>query len=694
MSPTDAADEENTFVRHARDESERRAVAAAIAIPPVVVQAKGHGHAGTAMAMAPLAHTLFHRVLRHNPANPNWEGRDRFILSAGHASLLLYTQLHLSGYDLTLDDIAHARTLDARTPGHPELGVTAGVEMSTGPLGQGIASAVGLALSIRRDAALHGAGSDVWNSTVFALAGDGCLEEGVSAEAASLAGTLGLGNLVAVWDDNRITIDGAADIAFTEDVRARFRAYGWRVLEISDFRDIDEIETVLTSARRDTGAPTLVAVRSVIGSPSAKIGGTSAAHAGALGAEETAAVLTALGFAPETALDDLVDDTVGTVTRLTRERGARLEREWLEQFETWRSRHPELAERREALQRAFPHRGSPVDASAALEALESLDLPAVGAQSATRATNGEAIRALCRAGITFGGSADLSGSTSVAIPGEAVSTENPGGDFVHFGIREHAMAAVMTGIALHGLWRPYGSTYLTFSDYQRPSIRLAALMELPVTYIYTHDSVAVGEDGPTHQPVEQIASLRTVPGLCVIRPADAAEVISAWKAVVTSSPAPTAFILSRQGVAVLEQRDNLDDKVANGAYVVWQSGDGMDAAIIATGSEVAVAINAARELAGLGTAVRVISMPCVEWFERSSAAWQESVLPARLRARVAVEAGRGDAWFRWVGLDGRVVSVDEFGESGAGDEVLARKGITAAAVVEATRDVVSALYEQ
>ncbi|GAB2530638.1 transketolase family protein [Paramicrobacterium agarici] len=679
MSLTTVADDsERSFVRGARDESEKRAVAAAIAIPPVVVQAKSHGHAGTAMAMAPLAHTLFHRVLRHNPANPGWEGRDRFILSAGHASLLLYTQLHLSGYDVTLDDIAKSRTLDARTPGHPELGVTPGIEMSTGPLGQGFASAVGLALALRRDAALHDAGEGVWGSTVFTLAGDGCLEEGVSAEAASLAGTLGIDNLVAIWDDNRITIDGATDLAFSEDVRGRFRAYGWNVLEIEDFRDLDEIERALERARSTLGAPTLVAVRSVIASPSEKIGGTSAGHAGALGAEETRTVLETLGFDPNATLDDLIDDDTYAVTREAKRRGERLEREWTVRLNAWRSRHPELASQRDRLAAAAPDEAS--------SALDTVPLPDEGQPVATRKTNGAVVAALARAGLVFGGSADLSGSTNVALPGDAVTADNPGGDFVHFGIREHAMAAILSGIALHGLWRPYGSTYLAFSDYQRPSIRLAALMGLPATYIYTHDSVAVGEDGPTHQPVEQIASLRTVPGLAVVRPADAAEVVSAWKAVVSLPPAPTAFILSRQDVPVLAHRDDLDAKVRNGAYVAWQEGAGNDVALIATGSEVALAIEAARDLAREGVTSRVVSMPCVEWFERSSAEWQESVLPTAMRARVAVEAGCGDAWYRWVGREGNVVSVDEFGESGAGDEVLARKGVTVSAIVAAAYD--------
>lgn len=686
MSPTTAAVPGSSIIRGARSDGENRAVAAAIAIPAVVVQSKGHGHAGTAMAMAPLAHVLFHRILRHNPADPDWEGRDRFILSAGHASLLLYTQLHLSGYDLNLSDIAKSRTLDARTPGHPELGVTAGVEMSTGPLGQGFASAVGLAISIRRDEALHDAGEAVWGADVFTLAGDGCLQEGVSAEAASLAGSLGVDNLVAIWDDNRITIDGPTDLAFSEDVRERFRAYGWRVLEVSDFHDLDEIEQVLTEARERTGQPTLVAIRSVIASPSASKGGTSAAHAGALGVQETGDVLTALGFSRNSTLDSLVDDDVRDVTHAARVRGAELQKHWEKREALWRTRHPQLARRRDELALSSPPR-TPRALSAAVEsALGTVSQAFTGSPTATRKANGAVVAALASEGILFGGSADLSGSTNVAIPGDAVSARHPGGDFIHFGIREHAMAATLSGIALHGLWRPYGSTYLAFSDYQRPSIRLAALMSLPTMYIYTHDSVAVGEDGPTHQPVEQIASLRTVPGLDVIRPADAAEVVSAWRAVLASPASPAALVLSRQDVPALPPRDSLDDKVRHGAYVVWQHGEGDDIAVIATGSEVALALEAAHEIADNGTAVRVISMPCVEWFEQADPDWRESVLPRAIRARIAVEAGRTDAWYRWVGIDGRVVGIDEFGESGSGPEVLTRKGISASAIINAAHE--------
>lgn len=679
-----------TPVKGARSDAETRAVHAAIAIPAVAVQNKGHGHAGTAMAMAPLAHVLFQRILRHNPTNPRWEGRDRFILSAGHASILLYTQLHLSGYPLSLDDIAKSRTLDARTPGHPELGHTEGVDMSTGPLGQGISTAVGIALAARRDAALHDAGTGVWDPTIFALAGDGCLQEGVSSEASSLAGTLGVDNLVAIWDDNRITIDGTTDVAFSEDVRARYRAYGWRVLDINDFRNLDEIEKVLEEARTRTGAPTLVAIRSVIGYPAPHRSGTPAAHSGGFGADEVAAVLEILGFAPDSQLADLVDDDVLAVTRAAVQRGEELEREWNDARDRWRTAHPDLASTRE---RIATSAAAPLvlgahtpDAREPLVVLDTIPLPQEGEAVPTRKTNGQVIQALQEWGGLWGGSADLADSTNVSVSGRAVSADNPGGEFLHFGIREHGMAAILSGIALHGLWRPFGSTYLAFSDYQRPSIRLAALMGLPVVYVYTHDSVAVGEDGPTHQPVEQIASLRTVPGLSVVRPADASEVVAAWRQLLARPSGPAAMILSRQNLPTLPVSDNLASGVAHGGYVRWQHGSGDDLAIIATGSEVSLAVDAAQQLAAKGVAVRVVSMPSVEWFAASDPAWQESVLPASLSARIAIEAGRGDAWYRWTGRDGVVISIESFGESGAGSEVLERKGITTASILSAAAD--------
>ncbi|MGV8884894.1 MAG: transketolase family protein [Microbacteriaceae bacterium] len=647
-----------------------RAVAAAIAIPAHVVEAKGHGHAGTAMALAPLSHVLFSRVLRHNPADPSWAARDRFVLSAGHASLLLYVQLFLTGYGLTLDDIAASRKLGSLTPGHPEHAHTPGVDMSTGPLGQGVASAVGMALAARHESARF-EGDGILDHTIWVLAGDGCLQEGVSAEASSLAGTLGLNNLVLLWDDNAITIDSGSAEAFTEDVRARYRAYGWRVLEIADATDLDAIEAVLREAAAGDGRPTFVAVKTVIGAPSTRFGGTSAAHSGGFGAVEVAAIKATLGFASGASLNELVPDDVLAHTRLARDRGSKLQAAWERDLEQWP--HAEAW-------RAFQGGADVTAGRAALDEVEA-SLAAPGAAVATRKTNGAVIAALQDR--LWGGSADLAGSTNVAVPGNAVSATNPGGEFIRFGIREHAMAAILNGIALHGPLRPFGSTYLVFSDYMRPSIRLAALMQLPVLYVFTHDSVAVGEDGPTHQPVEQIASLRTVPGLDVVRPADAAEVVAVWRKLVAHPAGPTALILGRQDVPVLEARPHLTEGAAHGGYVAWQSGDGAELAIIATGSEVALAIEAAKTLTDV--AVRVVSMPCVEWFIASHDEYRESVLPAALTARVSVEAGRSDAWWRFVGTTGEVIGVERFGESGSGAEILALRGITLDAVVNAAR---------
>lgn len=673
----DVAD--STIVR-TRSDLDARAVRSAIALPAHLVQAKGHGHAGTAMGMAGVAHVLFSRVMRHDPSDPSWAGRDRFILSAGHASLLLYTQLYLTGYGLELGDLARSRTLDSLTPGHPELHHTAGVEMSTGPLGQGAASAVGLALAAARDEALHGAGTGLFDVTVWALAGDGCLEEGVSGEAASLAGTVGADNLVLIWDDNRVTIDGLTDEAFAEDVRARYRAYGWRVLEIDDALDLDAIEQVLLEADSRAGRPTLVAVRSTIGYPSPARAGTPAAHSGGFGAEDVAEVKRLLGFDPDASLEDLVPEDVLAHTREVLARGAEEHARWDAAHAAWAASHPDLAERRAALVRG----GDAAELEAAVASVDA------GKDQATRTANGTVLQALQSAGILWGGSADLAGSTSVAVPGEPVAARRPGGDFIRFGIREHAMAAILSGIALHGVWRPYGSTYLAFSDYQRPSIRLAALMGLPALYVYTHDSVAVGEDGPTHQPVEQIASLRTVPGLDVVRPADGREVADVWRRLLRDRRHPTALVLSRQDLPALPASETGD--ATRGGYVLWRSGAAGPAdelALIATGSEVQLALAAARTLADEGVTVRVVSMPSAEWFEAEPESWRESVLPGDLRRRVVVEAGRGAGWWRYAGLDGAVVGVEEFGESGSGAQVLARRGITVEGVLSAARGVLA-----
>ncbi len=675
------------------------AVTAARIIPIQVVQDKGHGHAGTAAALAPLAHVLFSRILIHNPANPKWQGRDRFVLSAGHASILLYVQNYLTGYGLELDDIKKARSFGSATPGHPETDHTPGVEMSTGPLGQGIASAVGMAMAASHEQAMLPSSGDLFDSTIWALAGDGCLQEGVSAEASSLAGTLQLDNLVVIWDDNNITIDSTNRETFSEDVKARYRAYGWRVLEITDANDLEQIQNVLTQARERTGVPTLVALTSVIGYPSQAVGGTSAAHAGAFGDTDLAEIKSTLGVDPAASIDDLVSPEVLAHTREALTRGAAAESAWDEQYTAWAFENPAEAER--AAQIRTPG-NSVTEWRGILESMLA-ELPAPGTQIATRSSNNAVIKALHasssepisgHASATnspstslWGGSADLAGSTSVAIPGSPYSALNRAGSFIRFGIREHAMAAIMNGIALYSPWRSYGSTYLVFSDYLRPALRLSALMKLPTIYIFTHDSVAVGEDGPTHQPIEQLAGLRAVPGIDVVRPADAAEVFAAWHRIAATEDRPTALIMSRQNLPVLPLRTNVIEGVSRGGYVAWQSGNGEDAAIIATGSEVSLAMDAAHRLAEEnGLSIRVVSMPCTQWFDEQPAEYRHSVLPPSLGARITVEAGATAGWWKYAGLSGACIGIDRFGLSGSADQVMEAMGITVDRVMVAVRE--------
>jgi len=639
------------------------------------------------MSLAPVAHVLFSRVMQHSPANPNWRGRDRFVLSSGHASLLLYVQLYLSGYGLSIEDLASARGFDSLTPGHPEFHRTPGVEMSTGPLGQGLASAVGMAMAARHERALlDPAGtSEVFDHTVWVIAGDGCMQEGVSAEACSLAGTLGLDNLVVIWDDNKITIDGPTSEAFSEDVRARYRAYGWRVIEIDNANDLEEIAAVLEQAKAEL-VPVLIATRTVIGWPSPAFGGTSAAHAGPFGAADVAATKLTLGFSEGANLTDLVGPEVLAYTRKALARGMRLEADWNERAARWRS----AAGGRSEIWRELAEPSARTARWHVILDRMATGLPAERSSVATRKTNGAVLAELHAPTGLWGGSADLSGSTTVDIPGGMFSARRPEGDFIRFGIREHAMTAILNGIALHAAWRPYGSTYLVFSDYLRPALRLAALMKLPTILVFTHDSVWVGEDGPTHQPVEQLAGLRTIPGVDVVRPADAHEVIAAWHRIADTTERPTVLVLSRQGLPVLPVRVGLRQSVAAGGYVVWQHGDGLTLALIATGSEVSIALDAARTLANEGIAVRVVSMPCTEWFDEQGAEYRERVLPESITARVAVEAGVGAAWWKYVGLAGRVVGIERFGASGSGREVVAALGLTRESVLSAAREVLAA----
>ncbi len=654
-----------------------RLIASARAIPLEVVQAKGHGHAGTAMSIAPLMHVLFSRVMRHDPARPEWEGRDRFVLSAGHASLALYVQLYLTGYGLDLDEIAAARSYGTRTPGHPEVEATPGVEMSTGPLGQGLASAVGLAAALRHKQALLD-DNPLFDQTVWVVAGDGCLQEGVSSEACSLAGTLNLPNLVVIWDDNGITIDGDRRTSFREDTRARFRAYGWTVLDIDQPNNVTLINEVLQQARMAPG-PVLVAYRSVIGWPSQARSGTSAAHAGPFGADDVAATKQLLGFLPDARLADLVPQDVLDSGREALAHGKKVRQEWEQDLHHQLSTNNDFASTYRAM---HDHDARQAQALKVLEGVAgSLSQEPV----ATRVTNGEVIQKLAAVLPLWGGSADLAGSTSVALPGISFSAEDPKGIFWNFGIREHAMASILNGIALEGTWRPYGSTYMAFSDYLRPALRIGALMHLPTILVFTHDSVAVGEDGPTHQPVEQVSGMRMIPGVQVVRPADAAEVVGTWIRAVENPDGPLVLALSRQNLPSLDSDASLTGS-QRGAYVAWQSGDGMDLALLASGSELGPALAVAQKLGGEGFAVRVISVPAMSWFDQQDIAYRDSVLPERLRRRIAIEAGSSGLWWKYVGLDGRVIGIDSFGASGPGNQILERKGISEANLEAVARE--------
>ncbi|MCL3838665.1 transketolase [Aeromicrobium duanguangcaii] len=671
-------------VRHAR------------VLPLDVVQAKGNGHAGTAVSLTPALYVLFQEYLRHDPAQPDWAGRDRFVLSAGHTSLSLYLQHYLSGYGLELDDLKKARALGSLTPGHPEWGHTPGVETTTGPLGQGVGNAVGLAMAARRTHALLQPDTDpekgLFRYRTWCVAGDGCLSEGVSQEASSLAGTLGLDGLILIWDDNRISIEGDTAIAFTEDVAGRYRSYGWEVVEIDDAEDPAAIRAGYDAALAVTGRPVFVRLRTRIGHPMPTVGGTAGAHSGAPGEAEVAATKVALGLDPEQHFvmpQDALDHA-----RRVRERGARAREQWQEQYDAWRAADREHA----LLHDLMRERDVTPQARELLAALR-----ATPQAKATRVASGAVLNEIApELPWLWGGSADLAETNNVAIAGVRSFTPTeydgdewpggPDGTLVHFGIREHAMGAILNGIALSGYSHPFGATFFVFSDYMRPSVRLAALMGLPVTYVWTHDSVAVGEDGPTHQPVEHLWAHRAIPGLDVVRPADWVETVDAWTRALTSDR-PTALVLSRQGVPVVGDAVPADQGARRGAYVLADTDGTADAIIIATGSEVGLAMQAREALAAEGLAVRVVSAPCLEWFEEQDLAYRESVLPRSITARVSVEAGTATGWYRYVGTNGEIVSVEEFGASGAGDLVLAERGITLDAVVGAVHRTLATVRE-
>ncbi|OKJ18580.1 transketolase [Streptomyces sp. CB00316] len=682
---------------------DQRAVDTARVLAADAVQKVGNGHPGTAMSLAPAAYTLFQKVMRHDPADAEWTGRDRFVLSAGHSSLTLYIQLYLAGYGLELDDLKAFRTWGSKTPGHPEYGHTTGVETTTGPLGQGVANAVGMAMAARYERGLFdpeaAPGTSPFDHTVWVIAGDGCLQEGISAEASSLAGHQKLGNLVLLWDDNHISIEGDTETAVSEDTLKRYEAYGWHVQRVEQLPngDLDPagLYAALQAAKAETGRPSFIAARSIIAWPAPNAQNTEAAHGSALGDDEIAATKRVLGFDPEQTFE--VSDAVIGHTREALDRGREARAEWDKAFAAWRTANPERA--------ADFDRIAAGELPAGWE--EKLPVFEPGKSLATRAASGKVLQALGEVvPELWGGSADLAGSNNTTIDktssflpvGNPLPEADPYGRTIHFGIREHAMAAAMNGIALHGNTRVYGGTFLVFSDYMRNAVRLSALMHLPVTYVWTHDSIGLGEDGPTHQPVEHLAALRAIPGLNIVRPADANETAIAWREIlrrytkVFGEGAPHGLALTRQGVPTYEANED----AARGGYVLFEaegpSGQSTEPQVllIATGSEVHVAVEAREQLQAAGVPTRVVSMPSVEWFEEQDQGYKESVLPPSVKARVAVEAGIGLTWYRYVGDAGRIVSLEHFGASADAKVLFREFGFTAENVAAAARESLAA----
>jgi len=669
------------------------------------VEQAGSGHPGTAMSLAPAAYLLFQRILRHDPADPGWLGRDRFVLSAGHSSLTLYLQLYLSGYGLALDDIKRLRTWGSRTPGHPEHRLTPGVETTTGPLGQGLGNAVGMAMAARRERGLldpdAAAGSSPFDHHIYVIASDGDIEEGISHEASALAGHQQLGNLVVVYDDNSISIEDDTNIAKSEDVCARYEAYGWHVQRVAwrqpggYAEDPHALYRAISAARDNTAQPSFIALRTIIAWPAPTKQNTGEAHGAALGEEEVAATKRLLGFDPGVAFP-ADEQTVAHVRKAAADRGARLHADWDEPFARWRQENSERA----ALLDRLAARRLPAGWDAKLPVF-----PASPRGMATRRASGEVLNAM--AGVLpelWGGSADLAGSNNTSMKGEPsfIPAEHqtrmfPGGPYgrtLHFGVREHAMGALCNGIALHGLTRPYGGTFLVFSDYMRPAVRLAALMGIGVTFVWTHDSIGLGEDGPTHQPVEHLWALRAIPGLDVVRPADANETTVAWRTIIEHNGRPAGLCLSRQNLPVVERGDGpaqpggeilaSAEGTARGGYILAEAPGGEPTVIlIATGSEVQIALAARQELGQRGIGTRVVSMPCVEWFTAQDSSYQAQVLPPGVRARVCVEAGIALGWRAFAGDAGECVSLEHFGASASYQVLYEKFGFTAERVVAA-----------
>lgn len=699
MSKDNLSPELQTMVerRYPADWSEidTRAVDTVRVLAADAVQECGSGHPGTAMSLAPLAYTLYQRVINHDPADVHWAGRDRFVLSVGHSSLTQYIQLYLGGFGLEMDDLEQLRTWGSRTPGHPEVHHTDGVEITTGPLGQGLASSVGMAMAARKERGLFDpeapAGESPFDHYVYTIASDGDLQEGVTAEASSLAGTQKLGNLIVFWDDNRISIEDDTNIAFNEDVVARYEAYGWHVQTVESGEDVVAIEEAVKAAQAETERPSFVRVKTVIGYPAPNKMNTGGVHGAALGDDEVAATKEVLGFDPERSFH--IDDEVIAHTRKLRERGAEKHAAWQKKFDEWAAANPE----NKALFDRMLARELPQDFDAELPVWEP------GESLATRKASEATIQALAASlPEMWGGSADLAGSNNTVIKGAdsfgptAITTDmwsaQPYGRNLHFGIREHAMSAIMNGIALHGNTRVYGGTFLIFSEYQYPAVRLGSLMSTDTYYVWTHDSIGLGEDGPTHQPVETLSALRAIPNLSVIRPADANETAQAWAAALEYKAAPKGLALSRQGLPVLEgTKEKAHDGVRRGAYVlVEESKETPDVILLATGSEVQLAVATAKELEATGTATRVVSAPCLEWFDEQDDAYRESVLPSEVQARVSIEAGIAMPWHKYTGSFGRTISIEHYGASAPAGELFEKFGFTTTAVVEAAQESLAA----
>ncbi len=670
---------------------DERSVNTARSLALDAVENAGHGHPGTAMALAPVAHLLFQKFMNHDPNAPDWFGRDRFILSCGHASMLLYAQLYLNGYGLEIEDLKNFRKLNSLTPGHPEYLHTKGVEMTTGPLGQGLSSGVGMAIASRYwrnhfDPTAQ-TGQSIFDNFIYIVASDGDLQEGVTSEASSIAGHLGLANLIVIYDDNQISIDGETNLAFTEDVVARYRAYNWDVhtVELGDDGQVNVLQLIKAiNNAKASDKPSFIRLKTVIAWPAPNARNTAAAHGAPLGESETKLTKQKLGLDPEQKFS--VPEDVLKYTRQSQTNGSKKHKEWNDKFEIWAKNNAKLSKDFQRLQKN--------DLVQDLES--SLTVFETGNSVASRKSGGTILNELSNKLVELvGGSADLAESNGVLLknaasmqkPNSEIKQSSVGGKYLHFGIREHAMASIMNGMALYGFTRPFGATFLIFSDYQKPAIRLASLMQLPVIYVWTHDSIGLGEDGPTHQPVEQLWSLRSIPGFSVVRPADANEVSACWIKILEDRK-PAGIVLTRQNIPTLDRKlNNSAQGAKKGGYILQDcSNSTPDVILIATGSEIELALLAQKELDSQSINTRVVSMPCVEWFQNESKSYQESVLPKEVKAKIAIEAGSTLGWYQFVGLEGAVIGLDHYGASGKPDLLYKKFGITVQDIVTKAKE--------